>query len=79
MLNFKYTNDIFTSFEVTGVEHFIFEGREYSLIHSNKNVKRGFYNNLSCITFRNEEERHNISIFYQRKNIKYVETGYSFN
>jgi hypothetical protein len=40
-------------------------------------VRFGDYENLQCIVFRCEKESHNVEIYHNGEEIKYVGTGYS--
>lgn len=57
----------------------LFEGMKFVFIHENENVQRGKHDNLTAITYRNEEERKNLTLFYNDEIMEFVETGYSIN
>lgn len=79
MLAFNNSTEILNRLEVTEATEFTLENKKYSYVRTNHNVQRGEFDNLTCVNFRNEEERHNVGVFYLENQIHYVETGYSLN
>lgn len=57
----------------------MFEGLKFVFVRENENVHRGQFENLTAISFRNEGERKNLTLFYNGDIMEFVETGYSLN
>lgn len=57
----------------------LFEGLKFIFVRENENVHRGHFENLTAITYRNEKEHKNLSLFYNGKVMEFIETGYSLN
>lgn len=51
----------------------------YTKVRTNHNVKRGNFENLTATVYRNENERHNVIVFYYEGSIVFVETLYSID
>lgn len=79
MLSFNNSNEILDHFEVTKASEFTLENNKYSYVRTNQNVQRGEFDNLTCVNFKNEEERHVVAVFYSENQIHFVETSYSLN
>lgn len=76
MFQFNSMEDVQQKFEVVNAKEFVFKGHLYTFVRRNENVQRGNFDNLCCVTFRNEDERHTIHIYFTNEDIIYVETGY---
>ncbi|MBG9693166.1 hypothetical protein ABD91_20715 [Lysinibacillus sphaericus] len=57
----------------------LFEGLKFVFVRKNENVYRGQCDNLTAISYRNEDEHKNLTLFYNGEVMEFVETGYSLN
>jgi hypothetical protein len=78
-MNYENMDQIQNDFSTTTKEVINYQNRAYKKIRTNENVKRGKFDDLICVTFRNEDEHHNLNVYYQNGQIEFVETGYSLN
>lgn len=79
MNNYENIQQILNDSSVINSKEVSFKNMEYTAKRINNDIERGGINNLVCITFRNEEEHHNISVYHLEEKIMFVETGYGLN
>lgn len=79
MNNFENIEQILEDNSVINSEEVIFKNKPYKKKRVNENVERGGIKNLVCVTFRNEEEHHDIDVYHLEEKTMFVETGYGLN
>lgn len=55
----------------------LFEDLKFVFVRENENVRRGEFENLTAILYRNEKEHKNLILFYNEEVMEYIETSYS--
>lgn len=76
MLKFQNANEMLGCQEILDTPQFEFKRHVYCFKSKTDLCRRGG-EELKAVNFRCEEERHNISVFYNPEKIRYIETGYS--
>ncbi|MGG3471644.1 hypothetical protein ABES02_29775 [Neobacillus pocheonensis] len=76
---FQTLEDIVNDNSVIQANEILFKQNAYQRIRENVNVSRGGYTNLTAISFRDEDNRHNLTVYHVMNSVVYVGSGYSLN